>query len=94
MGALIVLARTFVSRATRIIAKPIVAGGLGGAAGSFLDDIPGLGFLGGGGGGGGVRRRRRRKMFTNTDIVQFAAAEAIAGKKAAATLMMIRAAKA
>jgi len=93
MAALIVLARTFISRATRILAKPIVAGGLGGAAGSFLDDIPGLGFLGGGG-GGSQRRRRRRKMFTNTDIVQFAAAEAIAGKKAAATLMMIRAAKA
>lgn len=38
-------------------------------------------------------RRRRRKMFTDTDLAQFAAAEGIAGRKAAATLMMIRAAK-
>jgi len=45
-------------------------------------------------GGGGARRRRRRKMFTDTDLAQFAAAEGIAGRKAAATLMMIRAAKA
>ncbi len=40
------------------------------------------------------KRRRRRKMFTNTDIAQFAAAEAIGGKKAAVSLMMIRAAAA
>ncbi len=40
------------------------------------------------------KRRRRRKMFTNTDIAQFAAAEAIGGKKAAVSLMMIRAASA
>ena len=41
-----------------------------------------------------TKRRRRRKMFTNTDIAQFAAAEAIGGKKAAVSLMMIRAASA
>jgi len=41
-----------------------------------------------------LKRRRRRKMFTNTDIAQFAAAEAIGGKKAAVSLMMIRAASA
>lgn len=40
-----------------------------------------------------MRRRRRRKMFTDTDLAQFAAAEGIAGKKAASNLMMIRAAK-
>lgn len=45
------------------------------------------------GGGGGVRRRRRRPMFTSTDLAQFAAAESIAGKSAARSLMMIRAAK-
>jgi len=39
------------------------------------------------------KRRRRRKMFTDTDLAQFAAAEGIAGKKAASNLMMIRAAK-
>lgn len=44
------------------------------------------------GGVAGPKRRRRRKMFTNTDIAQFAAAEAIGGKKAAVSLMMIRAA--
>jgi len=93
MTALILLARTFLSRATRIAAKPLVAGGLGGAVGTMADDIPGLGFLGGGN-GESRRRRRRRKMFTDTDIAQFAAAEAIAGKKAAQALMMIRAAKA
>ena len=43
---------------------------------------------------GAVKRRRRRKMFTNSDIAQFAAAEAIGGKKAAVSLMMIRAASA
>ncbi len=43
---------------------------------------------------GAPKRRRRRKMFTNTDIAQFAAAEAIGGKKAAVSLMMIRAAAA
>lgn len=43
----------------------------------------------------GTRRRtRRRQMFTSTDLAQFAAAEAIGGKKAAVSLMMIRAARA
>ncbi len=44
--------------------------------------------------GGVQRRRRRRQMFTSTDLAQFAAAEAIGGKKAAVSLMMIRAARA
>ena len=45
-------------------------------------------------GRGSFRRRRRRPMFTSTDLAQFAAAESIGGKKAATSLMMIRAAKA
>ena len=64
--------------------------GLGVATGAF--GIPGVDLFPNGGGGGG-RRRRRRPMFTSTDLAQFAAAESIAGKSAARSLMMIRAAK-
>ena len=91
MGALIALARTV------LIGGPGRAILTGAGIGSLADDfIPGIGTLRGlvGGGGGRPHRHRRRKMFTDTDLAQFAAAEAIGGKKTAAALMMIRAAKA
>lgn len=67
--------------------------GAGTVAGSVIAKVgvPGVDLLGN---GEELKpRRRRRKMFTDTDLAQFAAAEGIAGRKAAATLMMIRAAK-
>ncbi len=64
--------------------------GLGVATGAL--GIPGVDLFPNG--GNGHRRRRRRPMFTSTDLAQFAAAESIAGKSAARSLMMIRAAKA
>ena len=90
MGALIALARTV------LVGGPGRALVTGAGVGSLADDfIPGIGTLRGlVGGGGQPHRHRRRKMFTNTDIAQFAAAESIAGKAAARSLMMIRAAKA
>jgi len=96
MGALVAMARQVIgmlptvgSGVGRAIRSPFgVGAGVGTLAGNL--GLPDFGF---GGGGGGQRRRRRRKMFTDTDLAQFAAAEGIAGKKAAATLMMIRAAK-
>lgn len=88
MGALIAIARALLAG---------TVGGAGFAAGTQLAEAltPGgrtlqesvLGLRPRG-------RARRRKMFTNTDIAQFAAAEAIGGKKAAVSLMMIRAARA
>ncbi len=81
------------------IAQALLAGGAGGAG--FVAGEQLLGALTPGGrtlqqqfGIRGGRKARRRKMFTNTDIAQFAAAEAIGGKKAAVNLMMIRAARA
>jgi len=91
MGALLALARSV------LIGGPGRALATGVGVGTLADEfIPGIGALRGlvGSGGGAPRRRRRRKMFTDTDLAQFAAAEGIAGRKAAATLMMIRAAKA
>jgi len=90
MTALLALARTV------LIGGPGRAILTGAGIGSLADDfIPGIGTLRGlVGGGGKPHRHRRRKMFTDTDLAQFAAAEGIAGRKAAATLMMIRAAKA
>lgn len=91
MGALIALARTV------LIGGPGRALATGAAAGSAtgLDFLPGIGTIRGLlSGGDKPHRHRRRKMFTDTDLAQFAAAEGIAGRKAAATLMMIRAAKA
>lgn len=93
MGALIALARSV------LIGGPgralLTGGAVGAAVGDPLEFLPGIGTLRGlVGGGGGQHRHRRRKMFTNTDIAQFAAAESIAGKAAARSLMMIRAAKA
>ena len=91
MGALMILARQMVM-GLRGVSVPAVVGAGAGAAGGLLG-IPD--FLNPFSGRGGARHRhRRRKMFTDTDIAQFAAAEAIAGKKAAQALMMIRAAKA
>jgi len=90
MGALLALA-------ARVLAGgPIRAIGTGLAVGTLADDfIPGIQTLRSLVGGGSTpHRHRRRKMFTNTDIAQFAAAESIAGKAAARSLMMIRAAKA
>ena len=90
MGALIALARSV------LIGGPGRALLSGAAVGSLADDfIPGIGTLRGlVGGGDKPHRHRRRKMFTDTDLAQFAAAEAIGGKKTASALMMIRAAKA
>jgi len=91
MVALIALARSV------LIGGPGRALATGAAAGSAtgIDFLPGIGTLRGlFGDDGKPHRRRRRKMFTNTDIAQFAAAESIAGKAAARSLMMIRAAKA
>ena len=90
MPALIALARSV------LIGGPGRALLSGAAVGSLADDfIPGIGTLRGlFGGGDKPHRHRRRKMFTNTDIAQFAAAESIAGKAAARSLMMIRAARA
>ncbi len=90
MAALLALARTV------LIGGPGRALGTGLGIGTLADDfIPGSGALRGlVGGGDKPHRHRRRKMFTNTDIAQFAAAESIAGKAAARSLMMIRAAKA
>ena len=90
MGALVALARSV------LIGGPGRALLTGAGVGSLVDDfIPGIGALRGLiGGDGKPHRHRRRKMFTNTDIAQFAAAESIAGKAAARSLMMIRAAKA
>jgi len=81
------------------IAQALLGGSLGGigfAAGEALTSAltPGGKTLQESFGIGARRRPRRRKMFTNTDIAQFAAAEAIGGKKAAVSLMMIRAARA
>ncbi len=95
MGALIALARQGITGigfggARRILTGPAAIGGAAGSIAGF--GLPDFGF--GGGGDGRPRRRRRRKMFTDTDLAQFAAAEAIGGKKTAAALMMIRAAKA
>jgi len=101
MGALIGMARGLLARiGGRSLAT--VAGGPGRRA--LVGTVGGLGafeagsrLFGGGDGGGelGVpRRRRRRNMFTSTDLAQFAAIEAIAGKKAVTSVMMIRAAKA
>lgn len=97
MGSLINIARQVVQRiflgggGRRAFTGAAVGTGLlSGALG-----IPGVDlFPGGGGGGRGGRRRRRRPMFTSTDLAQFAAAESIAGKSAARSLMMIQAAKA
>ncbi len=80
MGVLIQIARELLGG---------VAGGAGFLAGERLISAltpGGVPLL-----GGPQRRRRRRKMFTNTDIAQFAAAEAIGGKTAAVSLMMVRA---
>ncbi len=86
MGALVALAmRLLAGGPVRAIGTGVVGGEL---LGPFL---PSFGF---GGDGDKPHRHRRRKMFTNTDIAQFAAAESIAGKAAARSLMMIRAAKA
>jgi len=98
MGVLVALARAVISVIPRggssvirgITAPGAIAAGVGGAALGGLG-LPDFGF---GGGGGRPHRHRRRKMFTDTDLAQFAAAEAIGGKKTAAALMMIRAAKA
>lgn len=90
MGALMLLARQALARGGAFARAPAFVGG---AAGTAAGLIPGFGgFFGGD--GDKPKRRRRRKMFTDTDLAQFAAAEGIAGRKAAATLMMIRAAKA
>jgi len=92
LGALIALARSvLIGGPGRAI---LTGAGIGSATG--IDFLPGIGTLRGlvGGDGTPSRRRRRRKMFTDTDLAQFAAAEAIGGKKTAAALMMIRAAKA
>jgi len=91
MGALIALARTvLIGGPGRALLSGAGAATLGGEL------LPGaIGQLGGlFAGDGRPHRHRRRKMFTNTDIAQFAAAESIAGKAAARSLMMIRAAKA
>ena len=81
------------------IAQALLSGAVG--TGAYMAGEHLLGALSGGqslakayGLPGQTTRRRRRKMFTNTDIAQFAAAEAIGGKKAAVSLMMIRAAAA
>jgi len=81
------------------IAQALLAGGIGaagfGAGEALLGALrPGGPTIREGLGLDKPRRQRRRKMFTNTDIAQFAAAEAIGGKKAAVSLMMIRAARA
>jgi len=91
MGALLALARAV------LIGGPGRALATGATLGSAtgIDFLPGIGTLRGlFAGDGKPHRHRRRKMFTDTDLAQFAAAEGIAGRKAAATLMMIRAAKA
>jgi len=86
MGALVALAmRLLAGGPIRAIGTGVVGGEL---LGPFL---PSFGF---GGGGDKPHRHRRRKMFTDTDLAQFAAAEAIGGRKTASALMMIRAAKA
>lgn len=97
MGALVALARQVISSLPsvgRSVGRGITApgtlvGGVGGTLAGGLG-LPDFGF----GGGGRPHRHRRRKMFTDTDLAQFAAAEAIGGKKTASALMMIRAAKA
>lgn len=97
MGALINLAR---AAAARILSTGLGGPGrralVGGAAGASVLGlgIPGVDLFPGGGGGARPRRRRRRPMFTSTDLAQLAAAEALAGKPAVKSLMMILAAKA
>jgi len=94
MSALMILARQQLGGVLGIVGKgarsaPFGLGaGLGGIAGSV--GIPGMTLFG----DEKRHRHRRRKMFTDTDLAQFAAAEAIGGKKTASALMMIRAAKA
>jgi len=97
MGALVMLASRLGSQlGIRSLGRVALGGGgrraLVGTAGGL-----GVGKVlfgnGDDGGDGASRRRRRRPMFTSTDLAQFAAAEAIGGKKAATSLMMIRAAK-
>lgn len=95
MAALLGVARGVISRITGSLGggagrRALLAGTAGGILGSV--GIPGVDLFPGG--GPSTRRRRRRKMFTSTDIAQFAAAESIAGKAAARSLMMIRAAQA
>jgi len=92
MGALIALARSVLIGGP---GRALLTGATAGSA-TGIDFLPGIGTLRGlvGGGGGSPHRHRRRKMFTDTDLAQFAAAEAIGGRKTAAALMMIRAAKA
>lgn len=55
--------------------------------------IPGVDLFPDGENGVG-RRRRRRNMFTATDLAQFAVVEALAGKSAVKSVMMVRAARA
>ncbi len=89
MGALLALARSV------LIGGPGRALATGVGVGTLADEfIPGIGALRGLLGDEKKHRHRRRKMFTDTDLAQFAAAEAIGGKKTASALMMIRAAKA
>ncbi len=82
-----ILARQVLVRTPGLATTTLGAIAGAGVVGAFDDIIPGLGAK-------KEHRHRRRKMFTNTDIAQFAAAESIAGKAAARSLMMIRAAKA
>jgi len=91
MPALIALARSVLIGGP---GRALLTGATAGSA-TGIDFLPGIGTLRGLlSGDDKPHRHRRRKMFTNTDIAQFAAAESIAGKAAARSLMMIRAAKA
>jgi len=91
MGALLALARSVLIGGP---GRALVTGAAAGQAVDQLDFLPGIGALRGLLGDEKKHRHRRRKMFTDTDLAQFAAAEAIGGKKTASALMMIRAAKA
>jgi len=94
MVALIALARGLLARGISIAAgtpgRAALTAAAGGTALGAFGGIPGVDLFP----GGVKRRRRRRNMFTSTDMAQFAAVASIAGRKAAESVMMIRAAKA
>jgi len=73
-------------------ARRAATAALAGVGVGAVGGIPGVDLFPDGGGGG--RRRRRRNMFTATDLAQFAVVEALAGKAAVKSVMMVRAARA
>jgi len=96
MSVLAALAAQAVARISRLaLGGPgrRAATGTLAALGAVGVGIPGVDLFPDGDGAGG-RRRRRRNMFTATDLAQFAVVEALAGKSAVKSVMMVRAARA